>query len=538
MPVSALYSLMIVDDEEKIRMGLKNLIDWEDMGFFVACDFSDGKEAVAYIEKQSVDVILTDVKMTHVSGLKVAQTVNEKNLPTIVVLLSAYKEFDLVKKAINTKVYNYLLKPIKLDELYRVFEGIRKELDKSRNAYSKSDMESGDIDTLVDFFKQQFLRDIINGVIYDSDTINELTDKLSVHFYNDEYFLATIKIVNSKDLEYDDMISQLIMDLNELFSGDCSILNYMKDTLILFANIPKEYEKNKKQYCKQFAEKILSVNNGKDKPVIHLGISAQHKGYNQANGAFRECRCAIEAIDKDRLYSIFDRKSDSIPGNINRIDDDSYNLYQYIYEGNKNAVAQLTERIVNDIWTLDESDMVKKNYIIQIFSTIFSQTIKNMTDKNSVKMIDYGYILSGENPRAISGHLKTCFNSLVEQYNELNQNTKNTVVKNAIKYIQENFTNESINLSSIAETVYMSPSYFSRVFKECTNMNVTDYIIQLRIERAREFLRDTDLSIYDITAKIGYKSSKYFSKLFHRIAGMTPRAYRNSIRAVCNIADY
>ena len=88
-----MYRLIVVDDEQTIRRGMCNYIDWNAMGFQVAADFEDGKETIEYLESHPVDVIMTDIEMAEVSGLELAKFVWQKKLPVIVVILSGYKEF-------------------------------------------------------------------------------------------------------------------------------------------------------------------------------------------------------------------------------------------------------------------------------------------------------------------------------------------------------------------------------------------------------------------------------------------------------------
>ncbi len=188
---------------------------------------------------------------------------------------------------------------------------------------------------------------------------------------------------------------------------------------------------------------------------------------------------------------------------------------------------------MDKIWALDESETKKKNYIVQVFSSIYYKASEHLPINNDISMvINYDYILKETDIRMISDYLVKCLVSLSKLYISLNSKMNNILIKKAVAYIQNNFSKEDISLNTIAEAIYLSPSYFSRMFKEYTGENVSDYIIRLRINMSRELLRNTNLNINDITEKIGYTSSKYFSKLFRKVVGLTPSAYRNSIRKV------
>lgn len=132
--VSELYSLVIVDDERVIRDGLAGMIDWQALGFRVDAVLADGREALAKLDEAPVDAVLTDIRMTFVSGLDLAREIRSRSPRTRVVLLSGYREFEFAKQAVAAGVHDYLLKPLDFAELRRVFRGIAGEIAAERAA--------------------------------------------------------------------------------------------------------------------------------------------------------------------------------------------------------------------------------------------------------------------------------------------------------------------------------------------------------------------------------------------------------------------
>ena len=166
------YKLLIADDEQRIRRGLVNSIPWSDLGFEVVADFMDGQDVLDYVELHDVDVIFTDVQMCQVSGLKVAKWVRQ-NKPSIkVVMLSGYKEFGYVHEAMRLEVCDYILKPLELNEIRRVFQKIKSELDEEVRKEQKN------INTLLSFREDEKCRvvlnqekDLINAVLSGNDPL-------------------------------------------------------------------------------------------------------------------------------------------------------------------------------------------------------------------------------------------------------------------------------------------------------------------------------------------------------------------------------
>lgn len=128
-----MYSLVIAEDELMTRRGLVDMIKWHEMGFAVDGEFSDGQELLDYLKGSMPDVILTDIKMSRVSGVDIARYVAEQNLPIQIVFLSGYKDFEFAQSAVEYRVFRYLVKPVSIPKLREVFLSLKESLDR-RNA--------------------------------------------------------------------------------------------------------------------------------------------------------------------------------------------------------------------------------------------------------------------------------------------------------------------------------------------------------------------------------------------------------------------
>lgn len=135
-----MYSLLIAEDELTTRRGLVNMVKWNEIGFRVDGEFSDGEELLDYLKSNVPDVILTDIRMSRVSGLEIARFVAENSLPVQVVFLSGYKDFEYAQSAVEYRVVHYLVKPVSLPKLREVFGNIREKLDYQKQLMTKLQM--------------------------------------------------------------------------------------------------------------------------------------------------------------------------------------------------------------------------------------------------------------------------------------------------------------------------------------------------------------------------------------------------------------
>lgn len=158
-----MYRLMIVDDEEEIREGLSDLVDWSSLGFMVIEKLQDGQDAIRYLKDHQVDVILTDIKMTYVSGIDLAQYVYNQKLNTKVVILSGFQEFDLARAAIRYNVSHYLLKPTDLEEVALVFNKIGEELAQEKWEREQQYQQNQHVKTLRPLLMEQFFSNLLQN---------------------------------------------------------------------------------------------------------------------------------------------------------------------------------------------------------------------------------------------------------------------------------------------------------------------------------------------------------------------------------------
>ena len=192
-----MYKIVIADDEKIIRMGLKNVVDWEELGFEISEIFADGQEVIEYLDYMTPDVILTDIKMSHVSGLDVARFVFEQKLPCKVVLISGYQEFELAVQGMKYGAEDYLLKPTNVENIIETFMKLKKQLDATREKREKEKAERERMDEAIPILEERFFADLVLGGVVDSEEyiksrINILYPELDVE--NSVCLLADITI--------------------------------------------------------------------------------------------------------------------------------------------------------------------------------------------------------------------------------------------------------------------------------------------------------------------------------------------------------
>lgn len=150
-----MYRLAIVDDEAYILRQLNTLFPWERLGFRVVGAFSSGEECLRYAREHPVDALLTDIRLGATSGLELIAAMRRVNPSIETVLISAYSEFEYAREALGLGVAEYLLKPIRFDDIDRCFHRLREKMD------ARADMEA----EFAALQRAKLYSDILYGVV-------------------------------------------------------------------------------------------------------------------------------------------------------------------------------------------------------------------------------------------------------------------------------------------------------------------------------------------------------------------------------------
>ncbi len=514
-----MYKLLIADDEQVIREGLRDIIDWNSLGFMPVATFVDGQDIIDYLENNSADLIVTDIKMTKKSGLDVAEYVCKKNLSTKIILISGYKEVDLAMSAIKFNVQKYVLKPIDIDILTKSLQEVKYTLDKEAEAQFNNvalvAMESG-IHEIKDNFFAELMMSSFKNEHYINSMFHFLFPKLKIE--ENRCFMTTLTIDN-----YQDFVE------NNWTHTNSDLYTCLKNTINLaFPEI--EYRMITKNHnCLQLLGIVVShESNSQDFTNEH--IDAANK---------KLCMNLKETLSSDFTVTgleIFNNISELLHYRSNnqqektvsdslmvKINEQQKMIYSTIFAGNIAATDNLIRKFMEYMQNLTIDTV--HSIVAGLLETIKNKLQESM-DITSSLLIKEGYrqIFDLTNLIAIEDCLNHLVLDLLNLVKELHHDECN-VMEQARKYITEHIM-EDISLEDVAEKFYMSQYYFSRIFKAKTGENFIDFVIHNKMEYAITLMKIPQYKIYEISIIIGYKSNAYFTKIFKNYTGYTPNAYR------------
>ena len=516
-----MYNLLIVDDEEIIRHGLKTIVKWEQLGFTVVGCLCDGQDAIHYMKQYPVDVILTDIKMTNISGLELSKFVYE-NMPHIkVVILSGYKDFDFAKQAIGYNVTDYLLKPTRVAELNGIFEKLRVSLDKESE-------ESERMAEMLPILREEFLTEMLLGGLRDKARIGE---KLKVLCLPADYdsvncHMLRIRFQNINQFMKSTWVygkTGFYNAVKNMFKADGYFDYYLiKHTTECYWLVA--FERAREDGVREPLDKLIKAK----KAMVHatLGICLHIELCKSFNNIYE--------IDDPSLETYFADTQEAIPQSIpNRHElgmmyEKQKLLVSYVVEAKKEEAVRLLDAIFADAETMAWHTAI--NFFLELFLSLGNKLKSIDMDAYyaSSDLFNYQSVLKLASLQELHAHGHRILHVMLNRPDSAKAKYGNVVIERAKEYINEHYAKD-ITLDDVADCVSLSTVYLSRYFKQITGENFINYLSKVRMEKAMELLGDSRYKVYEVSQMVGYQSIKYFSGIFRRHTGLLPSDYRRQL---------
>lgn len=525
-----MYSLLIAEDERVARERLHHMIKWEELGFQVQGAFADGREVLDYLKYNTADVILTDIKMTHTSGLDIASYVSSNNLPTQVILLSGYEEFEYAKRALEYRVADYLSKPISIPKLKETFRRIAEQLDRNNEQSQQREQQIQHYNQLVNYEKQQLITDVYYGAEAEPQKI-EARLKLLQGMARADCYLLQLSLVNDSEYsaltesygtdELSNQISRVIEATNPNFefypiSQGISDADAMFNTLgVLWEKAPSANENH--------------ADNTSPTPQGIIAAMAEYLSVKAKVTVFQKLASPVE------LSHCYERVGENISGELlmqnleylQLLREQNMLLSSYLREGDRTKGLELCKALLNNLLR-GGITFAQRQCFYTVTKLIDSISARSISRQNAL-YLQYATpdIYNLVQPEAIGKWLEDRVAGLFDFESNQSGGKADKSIDKIMAYIQAHFS-EDISLNIVAEAVYLHPAYISRLIKERTGKTFSALITDLRIEKAIALLENSHLRVYEIAEQSGFSNLKYFYKVFKELTGKSPSDYRTS----------
>ena len=537
-----MYKVLIVDDEPIIRKGLRNIINWKNFGCEVVAEAGDGLDGLELIRKHKPDIIITDIKMPETDGLSMIKQMKEDVPDSKIIILTGHRDFDYVHEALKLGVTDFLLKPSRIEELTSAISRAVKELKFQNQRSEEFDKLSQLFTQNISVLREKLLYDIIYEINTNRDDIKEKLELFQTRQGDFRMLLVQNDAEESdgSDIsQYDRHLYQfgIINTFIEIFSDKFDVLHVTLDTVgIAFIVMPREgVEDELAETINKKCTYLQEIINNCFGFTVTIAISSEGSDFTELPQKFGECRAALE----HKFY--LGNNSIIYHSDVNtffRYDDHSMleklekALLEGIKSGNETAVEGRLKDIYSYIRNIDPSQKeFIKNFYWNTITSINNIRLSLMSSEDGRKVEYtelsglYGLIEKCGNADELHTLLEESARSVVSKVNNYNNKSIKLILRKAVEYLQTHY-HEPITLNEVAEHTFVSTYYISRMFKKEMGKNFVDYLNELRIEKAKELLKDVRYKTYEVAEKVGIPDAHYFSRLFKKYVGMTPTEYR------------
>ncbi len=536
-----MFKVLIIDDEPIIRKGLKNIINWQNYGCEVCGEAADGHDGKGLIEDLRPDIIITDIKMPETDGLTMLREIKSTVPDSKIIILTGHRDFDYVHEALKVGAFDFLLKPSKIEELTAVIGRAVKELKFRRE-------RTEELEKLNELFLQNIsvLREkLLYDIIYEINTNEEdIIQKLELFEIESGKFYMMIVHNDSEESENND-ISQydrrlyqfgIINTFKEVFSDKFKVTQITLDNFgIAFLVMPIDNNASAPELINKKCAYLQEIISNCFSCIITIAISSEGIEFTELPQKFNECREALE----HKFY--IGSNSIIFHSDVNtffKYDDHSMleKLQKALIEGVKSGNESSVKERLKDINSYFKKIDPKKANFIKNFCWNTISSINNirisLLDKEGGRKQEhselnglFGLIEGCDNVQDLYTLLDKSARSVAQKVNSYNNKSIKLVMRKAVDFLRAHY-HEQITLNEVAEHTFVSTYYISRMFKRETGKNFVDYLNDIRINKAKELLKDVRLKTYEVAEKVGIPDAHYFSRLFKKHEGLTPTEFR------------
>jgi len=515
-----MYKAIVVDDEEMIRKGICNIIPWGKLKIDTFKMASSGIEALKIMENETFDIMITDICMTEMDGLSLVEKINVLNPKLKIIVLTGYDNFEYAQKCCKMQVEDYLLKPVDEIELENTIEKLVIDLDNEKIISHQQKINS----RIQGLTEQLKLEQVMKNMLYERMKIDEIKKVLDDYSYNvgETLQIAFVCPVIDDNLNWKQHFELLNLSIKntciELFDSKKEGITFEdKNKNIVIAAFLREGLENitdRIKYLVDYLKNEYDIN-----PKIVLGSVVC--GFNKINISYNDA-CAL--LNNKNIYDGIVTK-EPIERHLRLFNEKVHELRNIMIDNIDNIenVIDAYEAYAEAIEFYNLSTSLVKKTCFDIGGGVYFSYIseKGGTADNKLNSL----LISLQNCN--SDDAINITRDFIVQLLRTDIGESHEIIRKAKLYIKEHL-NEEISVYNIAEMLYITPTYFSKLFKNSAREGCNSYIIRKRIEKAKSLLETTSMKTGKIATLVGYKDTNYFSLAFKKQTGMSPTEFREN----------
>lgn len=523
---------LVVDDEPLVRMLILKMIKWEDFGLTFVGQACSAEEGLEMIEALKPDVVFTDIMMPTMNGLEFTRRIKEINESIRVILVSGHSEFSYANEGIKLGVFDYILKPLDMEELKDVAVRVRDDILAERKHEEDYARLKEELDTHAQYICEKALYSLILNE-NDTDSL-ECLRYFSIELSPGFYQVAIIGNLSAAQVPgNDEKIQHMVQTLrckkaiHEYLKGYKGIYVFSADTgmIILLNNNPEINLDTFGTHMRHIIEKSLNLQ-------LTLGIGRACKELSQLKTSFREANETLKyryAFGSGRTFCYEDVCLNN-GGTEEILTEDMLHKFAFYV---KSGMVSDAEKFLDELFEKMKHTGLSRDYTMGITLKLLMEVLPVLTELRGDEsdahreISDTVTLIMNENNMSLLQHLfMRKIMDLASQVNEKVSSKEKDIASKVQQYLNDHYNDEELTLAGVAGKYYVNSSYLSRIFKEKTGKSFRTTLFEIRMENAKRLFCQTDLKAYEVAECVGIKDPHYFSVCFKKFTGESINEYR------------
>jgi two-component system response regulator YesN len=532
-----MYKVLVADDEDDVRKGIIGSIPWNELGFIVAGEAQNGREALDICEKELPDLLIADINMPYISGLELAEALEKRRPRPLVVFLTAYDEFEYAQRAVRLSASEYILKPVTGAELSELLKKLKVSLDEEAARREDISLLRREFERSLPVLREKFISLLLGGKLAPAD-IRQKIKAYGMDISDGKAWLAGVVMTDEGaggdeggfgGAEEKELVQFAIYNIaNEIMETRHSGITFLYGDNVILISRGDDEESLVPESLSLFSEICLSI-----KKYLKFTVTVG-AGYccGKIEDIKRSYDSAVTAcnykmlLGGDKVIYIADIEP---PAKKSFPEED---MLQDLVSGLRAACrtetsAQLDRIFADAARCLSSGEYVP--YIFEVVAAVLRTATALGVNTTALLGPDTGRLinlLGSPNLAEMKLWVRQACEKTIDEIDSSRQNSKKKIINDSLQYVREHYADPDTGIETVCGHVHISSSYFCSLFKKEMNDTFNNYLYAFRMRAAKELLRTTDLKLSEISERIGYTDPNYFSFSFKKTFGMSPREYR------------
>lgn len=536
-----MYKLFIVDDEPLVRDGLRDYFDWGKYGIEVVGEAEDGEAALQAFSLLKPHIVLTDVKMPNIDGILLAGRLREQMPDIKIIFISGHDDVEYLKSALKVDAVDYIFKPVNFKELGAVIEKVlgilggeekQKDLIYSMNIKLMQSMP---------YLREKFFMTLVRDECEEGEELRNKLEFLELKLPVQGLFCTFVITIDDRVSIFENMPER---DRQLTSFSVLNICQELIDTHLhgyVFENLQGEFVGILSFVAEENEEQLFTLASEiKDNLLKYLQLSVTigvGKTVQKLNKVYQSYSMAFEAVSqklflgKNKVITIDNLQTDH--ENEYRFDTMKLEKFSAVVKAaDEEKLIALTEEVFCELANARKVNIKYCQNLCLQFILLASRLMIEMEIRTEVLEMDesilWEQVFKQETVEDMKRLIIHYFVKVCRYINDKRSKKSRNVIQQIKDIIHARYK-ENLTVNDIANEVYLTSTYVCLIFKQETGETINDYITKLRIEKAKELLKDSRNKLYDICYAVGYSDPSYFSKLFKKYTGLSPTEYREKV---------